>query len=186
MADKQYSDWEIIPLIGLGHLRFGMTSEEVGGFDKIYGKHDGKPMERRGIITEYRQESMLRMDYMDNKLIELQILWDMRFKAPKFWDKLRFDGKEIPAYPQIVVRRISKKMEEPPVAKDDYLIFPRSCVYMYNYTEYDYGERATVFAWVHKFRKSDPAYVRSVSWRAEPHEKQDYTGYVEMKVTGDK
>lgn len=77
--------WEIKPFVGLGPIRFGMTPQEVGGFDnvigtvrKTYSGYDGSWNERRAI-------SMPNFGYVNNQLIFIGTAWPMK---DVFWNGL--------------------------------------------------------------------------------------------------
>ena len=67
------TDMNLIPYVGVGSIRFGMTPEKVAA---VLGKPDSTTTSGRGELEEHRSEMTLRYDSEGNELVEISLYPD--------------------------------------------------------------------------------------------------------------
>jgi len=158
--------WELKPHEGLGHLRFGMTPEEVAAYDNIYGKPESKL--DRGIIQgkrytkESRKSHTLQLIFWDGLLEEIRVTEIKRKKEPGYFN---YRGQTIFHHMdhENVIRAMCEQLGEIPVAHNQDAAFLKSCIYLWDFTYWDWNRNITRYT-------SNPyrSHERSVTWMREP------------------
>jgi hypothetical protein len=68
-------DWEIMPFVGIGPIKFGMTVDQVS---TILGKTDDADSYRDGHLREIRDVDQPIITYQDNQTAEIEAFYDMK------------------------------------------------------------------------------------------------------------
>jgi hypothetical protein len=75
--------WEVIPLIGLGPLRLGMSRNEIDAFSGVLGAvyaYDEKPLPNGKVVyNEYRDLESPFVTYMNGRVVDISIDHHSRF-----------------------------------------------------------------------------------------------------------
>ncbi|QQO07585.1 hypothetical protein [Breznakiella homolactica] len=200
---EEYGDWEIIPRRGLGKIRFGMTSDEVRGFDSIYGEREmrikrtttyedfeenmgpflddmdqeSRESIRKGLEETYknkeviymepRQSSCLQLTFVNDSLTEIMAVWEL--------DTLTCKGENLfDMEPEDAVKLLAKALGETPLAKDQEIVFPESCIHLWDFSQ-TYRDRV-------RFLDLDEDEIeRTILWLPEPgNGERDFSGCIKV------
>jgi len=188
-------NWELLPGIGLGKVRFLMSPQQVAAFDDVLGDvssvHKPADMKRHALDTfnllkDFITEADMKtvMDaieetnandprgaiLMEHRTTGLTLEYEDEQLTEVFADdrarQLHF--KQIPVYsssPINLVKKMAEDLNENPMAKDDELVFPQNNIYLFSFLRKDFTE--------------GDAKNRTIMWRVKPRilgvDLSDYT-----------
>lgn len=180
--------WELLPLKGLGPIRFLMSKSEVQDYYKqigsiTYKKSEGSEQKKKDLQDTFNQFSeFFSAEDLKNVMDALQIVGaelddvfteyrdsgiSLEYKADQltqiFADdktqQLHFQGIRIfSADPKQLVTQMSKLFKEDPVIKEEELIFPDQKLYLYSFLK----EKGNG-----EYREGDKR-NRTIMWRNSP------------------